>query len=191
MYSQSTDFLFWSWYYFLSSLVCTRNVGSSLRRRHRKLSNLLFYNCQQKACMMLWRCTMVRTLQWRHNERSCVSNYQRLDGLLNRWRRSKKISKPRVTSLCERNPPVIGWFPHKGPVTQTMFPFDDVIMFCKMELITRSRRIPNIKDYHNWADVLNEKFDIYSLFNSRRCLVINLKSDKLKYLCHQSPYLKS
>ena len=47
--------------------------------------------------------------------------------LLNRLfrRRSKKISKLHVSGLCE----VTGEFPHKGPVTRKMFPFDDVIMF--------------------------------------------------------------
>ena len=43
----------------------------------------------------------------------------------------KNISKPRVTGLCERNPPVHRWAvnsPHKGPVTRKIFSFDDVIM---------------------------------------------------------------
>ena len=42
------------------------------------------------------------TSQWRHNERYGVSNYQRLDCLLNRLyrRRSKKAAELRVTSLC-------------------------------------------------------------------------------------------
>ena len=43
-------------------------------------------------------------------------------------RRSKKTSKVRVTGLCEGKSPVTGEFPHKGPVTRKMFPFDDVIM---------------------------------------------------------------
>ena len=52
-------------------------------------------------------------LQWRHNECDGASNQWRLDCLLNRLfrRRSKKISKPRVTGLCEGNPPVTGGFP--------------------------------------------------------------------------------
>ena len=52
-------------------------------------------------------------LQWRHNERDCVSNHQPHDCLLNRLfrRRSKKISKLRVTGLCEGNPVVTGGFP--------------------------------------------------------------------------------
>ena len=52
------------------------------------------------------------TLQWRHNERDCVSNHQLHNYLLNRLfgRRSKKISKLRFTGLCERNSPVTGGF---------------------------------------------------------------------------------
>ena len=52
-------------------------------------------------------------LQWRHNECDGASNHRRLDYLLNRLfrRRSKKISKLRVTGLCEGNPPVTGGFP--------------------------------------------------------------------------------
>ena len=53
------------------------------------------------------------SLQWRHNERDCVSNHQCLDDLLNRLfgRRSYKISTRHVTSLCEGNLPVTGGFP--------------------------------------------------------------------------------
>ena len=50
------------------------------------------------------------TLQWRHNERDGVSNHRCLDCLLDRLfsPRSRKTSKPRVTGLCEGNPPVTG-----------------------------------------------------------------------------------
>ena len=53
------------------------------------------------------------TLQWRHNERDGVSNYRRLDCLLNRLfrRRSKRISKLCVTFLCDGNPPMTCGFP--------------------------------------------------------------------------------
>ena len=70
------------------------------------------------------------TIQWRHNGSDGVSNHQRLDCLLNRLSRlrSKKTLKLHVTGLCEGNSPVTGEFPHKGPVTGKMFPFDDVIM---------------------------------------------------------------
>ena len=52
-------------------------------------------------------------LQWRHNEYGGVSNHRRLDCSRNRLfrRRSKKISKLRVTGLCEGNSPVNS--PHK------------------------------------------------------------------------------
>ena len=55
----------------------------------------------------------VSPLQWRHNECDGDSNHQRQDCLLNCVfrRRSKKISKLRVTGLCERNSPVTGEFP--------------------------------------------------------------------------------
>ena len=53
------------------------------------------------------------TLHWRHNERDCVSNHQPRDCLLNRLfrRKTKKISKLRVTGLCEGNSPLTGEFP--------------------------------------------------------------------------------
>ena len=71
------------------------------------------------------------SLQWRRNERDDVANRRRFDCLPNRLfgRRSNKTSMLRVPGLCEGNPPV--WpvdSPHKGPVTQKVFPFDDVSM---------------------------------------------------------------
>ena len=64
----------------------------------------------------------------RHNGRDSVSNYQRLDWLLNClfWHKSNKTSKLRVTGLGEGNSP------HKTPVTQKMSPFDDVILEHKL-----------------------------------------------------------
>ena len=93
------------------------------------------------------------TLQWRHNERNGVSNHQPHDCLLNRisQRRSKKISKPRVTGLCEgiHRGPVSS--PHKGPVTRKMLPFDDAIMtnrqayiLAKMQILA-SNNLPKCK----------------------------------------------
>ena len=56
---------------------------------------------------------ILSTLQWRHNERDCVSNHRRLDCILNPLvrRRSKKTSKLRVTGLCVGNSPGTGEFP--------------------------------------------------------------------------------
>ena len=75
-------------------------------------------------------CSFPNALQWRYNERDGGSNHQPHDCLLNSFsrRRSKKTSKLRVTGLCagiHRGPMN---YPHKGPVTWKMFPFDDVIM---------------------------------------------------------------
>ena len=71
-----------------------------------------------------------RTLHWRYNDHDGVSNHQPHGCLLNRLfrRRSKKTSQLRVTGLCVENSPGPVYFPHKGPVTRKMFPFDDVIM---------------------------------------------------------------
>ena len=70
------------------------------------------------------------TLQWRHNDHHGIWNHQLHGRLLNRLfrRRSKKTSKLRVTGFCVGNSPGPVNSPHKGPVTQKMFPFDDVIM---------------------------------------------------------------
>ena len=82
----------------------------------------------------------LNTLLWRHNDNDGVSNHQPRDCLLNRLfrRRSKKISKLRVTGLCVGNSPGPVNSPHKGPVTRKMFPFDDVIMRQCMEYMTSS-----------------------------------------------------
>ena len=55
----------------------------------------------------------VETLQWRHDENDAVSNHRCLDCLRNRllWCKSKKMSKLRVTGLCEGNSSVTGEFP--------------------------------------------------------------------------------
>ena len=73
---------------------------------------------------ILQSCT---TLQWHHNGHNGVSNHQPHDCLLNRLfrSRSKKTSKLHVTGICARS--TVNSL-HKWPVTQKMFPFDDVIM---------------------------------------------------------------
>ena len=50
------------------------------------------------------------------------------------WHRSNEAPKLRVTYLCEGNSPVIGEFPHKGPASQRMLPFDDGIWWFAIEL---------------------------------------------------------
>ena len=53
------------------------------------------------------------SLQWRHNWHDGVSNHQPHHCLLNNLvcRRSKKISKLRLTGICAGNSPVTGEFP--------------------------------------------------------------------------------
>ena len=55
----------------------------------------------------------IRSLQWRHDKRDSVSNYQLHDCLYNRLfrRRWKKSLQLCVTGLCEGNSPVTGEFP--------------------------------------------------------------------------------
>ena len=76
-----------------------------------------FHNPGQICCTI---CVIVERailkfhwLQWRHNGRDGVSNYQPHDCLLNRVfrRKSKEISKLRVTGLCAGNSPVTSEFP--------------------------------------------------------------------------------
>ena len=58
--------------------------------------------CKNMSQLLYTRFT-VSSLQWRHNERDCVSNHLRLHCLFNLLfrRRSKKTSKLRVTGFCE------------------------------------------------------------------------------------------
>ena len=62
---------------------------------------------------LLWWPELGLPLQWRHNERDGVPNYLCLDCSLNRLIRCRweKISKLRVTGLCDGNSPVTGEFP--------------------------------------------------------------------------------
>ena len=73
---------------------------------------LSFARCSNISQMLLLYKTW-GTLHWRHNGRHGVSNHQPHHCLLNRLfgRRSKTISKLRVTGLCAGNPPGTGEFP--------------------------------------------------------------------------------
>ena len=75
------------------------------------------------------------TLQWRHNGHDGVSNHLPYDCLLGRVLGADERKHQSSTSLAfvrgiHRSP---GNFPYKGPVTQKMFPFDDVIMLMSGE----------------------------------------------------------
>ena len=94
-------------------------------------------------------------LQWCHDERDGISNYRRLDCLLNLLfrRRWKKISKLRVTGFVKG---IHRWpmdSPHNGPVTRKMFPIDDVTMhvpwLVKASARSQSVDSSNIRSFQN------------------------------------------
>ena len=87
-------------------------------------------SCTDKMTSLYWTRPLYIINGQCINEHDDVSNHQPYDCLHYRLFRckSKKTPKLSVIGLCERNSPVIGEFPHKGPVTRQMFPFDDVIM---------------------------------------------------------------
>ena len=66
------------------------------------LHQSMLQNIQHAPKLYKW---FAFSLQWRHNERDCVSNHRRVDCTLNRLLRcrSKKTSKFGVTGLCEGN----------------------------------------------------------------------------------------
>ena len=97
-------------------------------------SRINFHQCTQDVSViydvLVILLFFVDPLHWRHNDHDGVSNHQPHGCLPNHLfrRRSKKTSKLRVTGHCVGNSPGPVNFPHKGPVTRKMFPFDDVIM---------------------------------------------------------------
>ena len=99
---------------------------------HRIVCEAHLYGAILRSCQIIGVTYVPKcmTLQWRHNDSDGVSNHQPHDSSLHRLFRcrSKKTSKLRVTGLCAGNSPVTGEFPAQRPVTQKMFPFDDVIM---------------------------------------------------------------
>ena len=98
--------------------------------------------------------TLKDALQWRHNECNDVLNHRRFDCLLNRLfgRRSKEISKLRVTGLCEGNPLLTGGFPHKGPVMRQMFQLDDATMEDHYKTTLNDNIVRTIRMTHlDWA----------------------------------------
>ena len=78
------------------------------------------------------------SLQWRHNERDGISNYRRCYCLLDRLsrRRTKKISKVRVTGLCEGG----GSTGHRSQKIQLYF---DKILLKLIQLTKRHQLWPS------------------------------------------------
>ena len=110
-------------------------------------SDSVYMNSWRK--FVLWNClikvmagaipgtSQIFSLQWRHNEHNGISNHQPRYCLLKCLFRhkSKETSKLHVT---EGNSLVNS--PHKGPVMQKMFPFDDIIMWKMLFVLMRKHR---------------------------------------------------
>ena len=96
------------------------------------LNNPLYFNWMRWCVMNGWRlvCWYYTTLQWLHNGRGSISNYQPHDCLLNRWFRRRYKKHQSSASLAFVRGIHRGQVnsPHKWPVTRKMFPLDDVIM---------------------------------------------------------------
>ena len=131
------------------------------------------------------------TLHWRHNGHGGVSNHQLHGCLLNRLfrRRSKKISKLRVTGLCAGNSPGPVNSPHKGPVTRKMVPFDDVIMYAGISrgpMMTTTLVIffslLQVDCPHKWPVTLVQMFDVFFIVIPNKLL-----KNQLSCLCYQMP----
>ena len=115
----------WGWWF-------ETPLWSLWRHRNGSVDNCWSYNprCNHRLWLFVQCAKLGNTLQWRHNGCDGVLNYQSHDWLLNRLfrRRSKKVSKLRVTGLCAGNSP--GNSQYKWPVTRKIFPFHDVTMAC-------------------------------------------------------------
>ena len=69
-----------------------------------------------------------KSLHWRHNGHDCVSNHQPHQCLLNRFQRKHQSSAASLAFVWGNHRGPVN-SPHKRPVTQKMFPLDDVIIF--------------------------------------------------------------
>ena len=118
-------------------IICAEN--RYIRKICTIKQNLLISNVNISSCYFhlatksfFWKriIHLFRILQWRHNGGYDVSNHQPYGCLLNRLfgRISKKISKLRVTGLCEGNSLLTSEFPTQGTSNVELCQFDDVIM---------------------------------------------------------------
>ena len=91
----------------------------------------------QRWLSLMTRCNgLLRSSLWCHNGHDGVSNHQPPDCLLSRLfrRKSKKISKLRVTGLCEGNSTVTGEFPAQRASNAENVSFDDVIIYIYIQI---------------------------------------------------------
>ena len=105
-----------------------------------------------------------KILRWRHNERDDFSLHLRRDGLLNRYQ-----TKHQSSAWLAFVRGIHWWpvnYPHKGPVTRKMFPFDDVIMIHyknwnigqRCGIIEMNAQMTYMFHYRNWSSTSNVYF---------------------------------
>ena len=86
------------------------------------------------------------------------------------WFRTQiKENKLRAIGLCEGNPPVTSGSPHKGPVTQKNFRFDDVIMRKENCAMTKSHNDSQTRrsmDSPHKGPVIIEAFRCHTMTSS-------------------------
>ena len=154
------------------------------------------------------------SLQWCHNEHDGISNHRHFDCFHNHLfrRRSKKISKLRITGLCEGNSQVTGefqaqgasnvenvsiwWhhhdkllpmnFQHKGPVTWKMLPFDDIIIINCFFLLSKIIPVMLIWTGESWLSCQRKLNDIFRIFSRGVTHTSHLIIARVIQLLHKS-----
>ena len=110
------------------------NAGSFLET-YVAVEIFLFENCRHilnnyKLRDYVWELSGAIAIRWRHNQRYDVLNHRRPDCLFNRLLGADQRKHQSTASLVLVSG-IYRWTvdsSHKGPVTQKMIPFDDVIM---------------------------------------------------------------
>ena len=121
-HSQRDAYVWWWWALIIFSVV-TMNMLLN------KQWSWWLFGTSWRSCDLA---AMITTpLQWHHNEYNGISNHGCLGCLLNRF--SDADQRKHQSSASQAFVRGIHWWlvdsPHKGPVMQKMFPFDNIIMY--------------------------------------------------------------
>ena len=106
-------------------------------------------------------------LQWRHNGRRGVPNYQQLDGLFNYlFELTLEKKQSGRYRLFMRG---IHWWPvdspHKGPVTQKAFPVRDVIMTLYLGFLPASFKVTSVGYCLVTPKLVKEPWNLHYFYN--------------------------
>ena len=115
------------------------------------------------------------TLQWRHNDRDCISNHWRLDYLLNHLCLGTDQRKHQSSASLAFVRAIHQWpvnSLHKGPIMWKMFPLDDVIM---------TMASADLSQWHKEAGL--------SFFIKMQFYQCKIDVMKMKYLYHQFVFM--